>query len=104
MNYGIVKRLDKYISNSNVNGYYETVFAEIIVDGSLSSEIVSFDGKLRHEIDTIENMVKAEKLFLSGNYTTTKIITVSHPNIFSMELFNAATSPQGTTGILSVAI
>jgi hypothetical protein len=49
-------------------------------------------------------MVKAEKLFLSGNYTTTKIITVSHPNVFSMELFNAATSPQGTTGILSVAI
>ena len=89
----IVKKLDQHISDGKVNDYYETVFAEMIADGSLSFKIVSFDGKPWYEIDTIEDLAKAEELFLPDNYTTTKTVTLSHPNIFNMQLINAGTSP-----------
>jgi len=84
----IVKRLDTRISDGKVNDYYEIIFAEMIADGSLSFENVSFDGKPWYEIDTIEDLAKAEKLFLSDNYTTTKTVTLSHPDF----LLNAVTS------------
>jgi len=89
----IVKKLDKHILNGRVNDYYETVFAEMIADGNLSLKIVSFDGKPWYEIDTIEDLAKAEKLFLPGNYTTTKTVTPSPLDFFNMRLINAATSP-----------
>ena len=89
----IVKNLDQHISDGKVNDYYETVFAEMIADGSLSFKVVSFDGKPWYEIDTIEDLAKAEELFLPDNYTTTKTVTLSHPNIFNMQLINAGTSP-----------
>jgi NDP-sugar pyrophosphorylase family protein len=76
---GISKRLDEHISAGKVNGYYETVFAEMIADGSLNFKIASFDGKPWYEIDTIEDLAKAEKLFLTGNYTTKKAATLSQP-------------------------
>ncbi len=88
--YRIVKRLDKRISDGKVNDYYETIFAEMIADGSLSFETVSFDGNPWYEIDTIEDLAEAEKLFLSGNDTTTKLVTLSHHDF----LINAVTSPQ----------
>ena len=88
----IVKKLDKRISDGKVNDYYETVFAEMIADGSLSLKIVSFDGKPWYEIDTIEDLAKAEKLFSSDNYTTTKTVTPSQLDFFNMRLINAATS------------
>jgi len=88
----IVKKLDKHISDGKVNDYYETVFAEMIADGSLSLKIVSFDGKPWYEIDTLEDLAKAEKLFSSDNYTTTKTVTPSQLDFFNMRLINAATS------------
>jgi choline kinase len=99
--YGIVKRLDKHISAGKVNGYYETVFTEMIDDGSLNFKIVSFDGKPWYEIDTIEDLAKAEKLFSSGNYTTTKTVTLSYPDSLNMQLINDVTLPQETTEILN---
>ena len=89
----IVKKLDQHISEGKVNDYYETVFAEMIADGSLFFKIVSFDGKPWYEIDTIEDLANAEKLFSSDNYTTTKTITPSQFDFFNMRLINAATSP-----------
>ena len=77
----IIKKLDQRISNGKVNDYYESIFPEMIADGSLSFEIVFFDGRLWYEIDTIEDLARAEKLFLSGNYTTTKTVTLSHSDI-----------------------
>jgi len=93
----IVKRLDKHISDGKVNNYYETIFAEMIAGGSLSLEIVSFDGKPWYEIDTIEDLAEAEKLILSDDYTTTKTVTLSHHDF----LLNAVTSPWETIGILN---
>ncbi|MCK4469762.1 MAG: phosphocholine cytidylyltransferase family protein, partial [Desulfobacterales bacterium] len=98
----IVKKLDQHISEGKVNDYYETVFAEMIADGSLFFKIVSFDGKPWYEIDTIEDLAEAEKLFSSDNYTCTEIVTLSQPDFFNIPLINAVTSPQEATGILNV--
>jgi choline kinase len=92
--YEIAKRLDKHISAGKVNGYYETVFSEMLIDGSLTFKIVSFDGKPWYEIDTIEDLAKAEKLFFSDNYANTKTATISQPNILDMQFTNALTSPR----------
>ncbi len=65
----------------------------MIVDGSLSFKIVSFDGEPWYEIDTIEDLAEAEKLFPLDNYTSTDIVTLSQPDLFNIQLINAATSP-----------
>ncbi len=59
----IVKMLNQYISLGSVSCYYETVFAEMVADKSLSFESVSFDHKPWYEIDTINDLAEAEKLF-----------------------------------------
>ncbi len=61
----IVERLNKYISTNKVNCYYETVFGEMVADGNLSLKAIPFDNKLWYEIDTIEDLAEAEKLFPS---------------------------------------
>ena len=61
----ISKRLDEYISMGKVNDYYEIVFADMVTDCCLSLRTVSFDDKYWYEIDTIEDLVKAERLFLA---------------------------------------
>ncbi|MCK5508927.1 MAG: phosphocholine cytidylyltransferase family protein [Desulfobacterales bacterium] len=98
----IVKRLNKHILDGKVNDYYEIVFAEMIADGSLSFKIVSFGGKPWYEIDTIEDLAEAEKLFSSDNYTCTESVILSQPDFFNIQLINAVTSPREATGTLSV--
>ena len=56
-------RLDEHIAQGKVNGYYETVFAELVNENSLSLESVSFDEKSWYEIDTSGDLVEAVKLF-----------------------------------------
>ena len=68
--HSITERLDQYISAGKVNNYYETVFAEMVADGSLSLKIVSFDGKPWYEIDTVEDLAEADKLFSADKYET----------------------------------
>jgi choline kinase len=65
----IIKQLDKHISDGEVHNYYEIVFAEMISDGTLSFDSVSFDSKPWYEIDTIEDLANAEQL-LSDRYAT----------------------------------
>jgi len=69
--HGIAERLDQHISAGRVNDYYETVFAEMVADSCLSLQIVYFDSKPWYEIDTIADLVKAEKLFSADRYKTT---------------------------------
>ncbi len=68
--HAIVERLCRYISIGRVNNYYETVFAEMVADGSLYFQAVSFDNKPWYEIDTIADLVEAEKLFPADIYKT----------------------------------
>ncbi len=71
----IVKRLDWHISEGVVNGYYETVFAEMVAAGGLTFKAVSFDGKPWYEIDNVEDLVKAEKLFSSRKPVLAKTVS-----------------------------
>jgi len=59
----IVKRLNKYIAEGNLNCYYETVFAEMVGNNNLFFESVSFDDKPWYEIDNIKDLAQAEFLF-----------------------------------------
>jgi len=67
----IAVRLDRFISAGRVNDYYETVFAEMVADGSLSLQTVSFDNKPWHEIDTVVDLAKAERIFTADRYEIT---------------------------------
>jgi len=89
----IVKNLDRHISDGKVNDYYETVFAEMIADGSLTFKIVSFDGKPWYEIDTLEDLAEAEKLFASNNYTSTEFVTHSQPDFFNIQCNRSERAP-----------
>lgn len=59
----ISKRLDKHIKAEQVKGYYETVFSELVDEGTLLLDVVSFDEKSWYEIDTMQDLVEAVKLF-----------------------------------------
>jgi choline kinase len=61
----ISKRLDEHIKGGKVNGYYETVFSELVNEDVLKLEAISFDEKAWYEIDTINDLAEAMKLFPS---------------------------------------
>ncbi|HEB68275.1 MAG TPA: phosphocholine cytidylyltransferase family protein [Desulfobulbus sp.] len=50
------KRLDQRISKNRVNGYYETVFSDMVTEGCLSFTPVLFDANRWYEIDTIADL------------------------------------------------
>jgi len=79
----ITERLDQYISAGRVNDFYEIVFAEMVADGSLSFQTVSFDDNPWYEIDTVEDLVEAEIMFSIYRYGTITPynITTSGPRI-----------------------
>ncbi len=56
------KRLDRYIANNKVNGYYETVFADMVNEDCLSFTPVFFDANCWYEIDTIADLRAAERV------------------------------------------
>lgn len=58
-----VQRLSSHVSAGHVNEYYETVLAEMLCDGSLCFDAVPFDGGRWYEIDTLEDLRKAELMF-----------------------------------------
>ncbi len=59
----IWERLDRHISAKKVGGYYESVFAEMAAEGNLSFAPVFFDADRWYEIDTLEDLSAAEKMF-----------------------------------------
>jgi NDP-sugar pyrophosphorylase family protein len=67
-----------YIADEKVSGYYEVVFAELVANGSLTFEAVSFDTKPWYEIVTIEDLANAEKLFLSAGDSILEAIPLSN--------------------------
>ena len=56
----VKERLDVHISNNMVNGYYETVFADMVKEDCLSFTPVFFDSNSWYEIDTITDLRAAE--------------------------------------------
>ena len=62
----VANRLDQFILAGRVNDYYETVFAEMITDGSLDFQCVMFAKDRWYEIDTVEDLNMCERM-LSNN-------------------------------------
>ncbi|MDO8987716.1 MAG: phosphocholine cytidylyltransferase family protein [Coriobacteriia bacterium] len=56
-------RLDGYISAKRTGEYYESVFAEMIADRTLSLSPVLFDSECWYEIDTLDDLAAAEVIF-----------------------------------------
>jgi len=59
----VARQLEHHVSAGRVHGYYETVFAEMVVGGDLSFEAVFFDNQRWYEIDTLKDLHEAERLF-----------------------------------------
>ena len=64
----VKKRLNHYISNDMVNGYYETVFSDMVKEGCLSFTPVFFDTSSWYEIDTITDLRAAEMICDSSQF------------------------------------
>jgi len=97
----IVKRLDKKISDGKVNDYYETVLADMVAEKRLSLKEVSFDNKPWYEIDTLEDLAEAKKLFPShSNKAKTDYQPTS--NDFYQQLIHTVPS-LGSVEVLNVA-
>ncbi len=97
----IVKRLDKKISDGKVNDYYETVFADMVAEKSLSLKDVLFDNKLWYEIDTLKDLAEAEKIFPLHINKFNKAVAQPKPN-GCQQLINTAISPEKTILALDV--
>ncbi|MBI9108411.1 MAG: phosphocholine cytidylyltransferase family protein [Spirochaetales bacterium] len=99
----ILTRLNEFIKDGNVNDYYEKVFADMVAEGKLSFEKVSFDDKAWYEIDNLEDLAIAEKLFSVENTKKRKTEIISKTIKNPIKLLNAAVISQSTTGRLNVA-
>ncbi|MCD6397869.1 MAG: phosphocholine cytidylyltransferase family protein [Spirochaetaceae bacterium] len=99
----IIKKLDKQISSGNVNSYYETIFADMVSDKSLSFKSVPFDSKPWYEIDTLEDLAEAEKVFESPKNKTVPRASFSKESPVYKKLFSPIPTPVRTMGVLSAA-
>jgi choline kinase len=100
---GVVEKLNQHIADGKVSDYYEVVFAEMIADGSLSFKSVSFDAMPWYEIDTLEDLKQAEKLFSYRNSMTRKRANVSPSDLLEMEELKVQTIPLESTEVLDVS-
>ena len=70
----VIERLDRYIADERVNEYYETVFADMVADGSLEFDAVFFDENKWYEIDAMKDLHQAELMFpRSSSYWLARI-------------------------------
>lgn len=81
--WGLVReRLDHHIKNNMVNGYYETVFADMVKEGCLSFTPVFFDSSLWYEIDTLADLRAAESV--CNSYTHPPAFTIDSSSVSSV--------------------
>ena len=59
----VCERLDRRIVAGQTGDYYESVFAEMVADGSLALEPVFFPAERWYEIDTLADLEAAELVF-----------------------------------------
>ena len=59
----VEERLSRYVEEGRLGEYYETVFAELVADGTLHFDAVLFDAGRWYEIDTQADLRAAERLF-----------------------------------------
>jgi len=59
----VIARLDQWIQAGKIMDYYEAVFSELVDIGRLLFKGVHFDSGRWYEVDTVEDLREAERLF-----------------------------------------
>ena len=59
----VLERLRRHIGDDRLNGYYETVLAELVDECWISMEAVFFDEECWYEVDTVDDLRAAEQMF-----------------------------------------
>ena len=85
----IINCLDIQISAGNVNSYYESVFVDLISNKDIALKSVSFDSKPWYEIDTLEDLALAEKIFPAPVHKIAKIATHIKLPVVDKNLLNS---------------
>jgi len=60
--YQVIERMEQRVSRGEVNEFYESVFAEMVDDYSLSFRAILFDPAAWYEIDTLRDLQRVESL------------------------------------------
>lgn len=98
--YRIVQMLNQYVLAGRVNDYYEVVFQKMVAQNRLSLKAVSFDKKPWHEIDTMEDLGLAERLFPSQ---ISKNLFISDMNTTGLENIRPAARESAMKGRIRAA-
>jgi choline kinase len=61
----VSEKLNEFVGEGMVNEYYETVFAELVNNKELKFKPVFFDNLRWYEVDTLQDLEVAEKMFTS---------------------------------------
>ncbi len=77
----VCSRLSTYIAAKRTGDYYESVFAEMIGDGTLKLAPVLFDPDLWYEIDSLADLAAAEVMF--PRYSATLTAASASPAVAS---------------------
>lgn len=85
--YRVIEKLNQYILAGRVNDYYEAVFRQMVSEKSLSFQAVFFDHKPWYEIDTIEDLASAEKLFPTKTRKPISVFDIEHNRSKKASLF-----------------
>ena len=59
----VKERLEQHVSNNKVGSYYETVFSDLVAEGSLHLTPAMFGADQWYEIDTLDDLQEAERIF-----------------------------------------
>jgi|GEM_PF-114718 len=84
------ERLDHHISNNIVNGYYETIFADMVTEGCLSCTPVFFDANRWYEIDTIADLRAAAQVCHLYHHPSKRIPDLEINNQIDLEFLQAS--------------
>ena len=69
----VLTRLAGYVSGERLGEYYEAVFADMVADGTLGFDAVFFADNRWYEIDTIEDLHQADRM-----YETMQVLPQEH--------------------------
>ncbi|WP_304511704.1 phosphocholine cytidylyltransferase family protein [Desulfobacula sp.] len=94
--YRVIEKLNLYILAGRVNDYYEAVFQQMVAERSLSFQAVFFDHKPWYEIDTIEDLAFAEKLFPTKTSKPLSVYDIEPDRLENTDLYPRKSFVEGS--------
>ena len=94
--YRVIEKLNQYVLAGRVNDYYEAVFQQMVAERSLSFQAVFFDHKPWYEIDTIEDLAFAEKLFPTKTSKPLSVYDIEPDRLEDTDLYTRSPFVEGS--------